>query len=211
MLIRVIAFSAAVLAAPAALADPGKLLAAPGAWTVRYYQNNVTNGQPMCMMLAKPEPKISFMVKYIRSTGAFVHISKTSWTLPKGGIAAVILTINTTPWTAIAKDIGAKGALAGKALFWSLKPDEATEFIDALRTAGTMTVHFPQGSEPAWSLNTNGIGEATEAFSQCMARLGDREVKEAGKEVIKETQPYAEPNYETPKTVPVQKFRRDSI
>jgi hypothetical protein len=198
--------------ATTALATQQNVLLAAGAWTALCDQSNATDGQPMCLMRTTPTiPKSGFMVKYVRGKGVWVHVTKTGWTVPNGAAVAAILTLNTTPWTAVAHRVASMGVTARTGLYWLIKPDEVAAFVDAFRTANSAVLRFPQGSEPAWSLNTNGAREAAEAFAQCMARLGGNET---GKEVS-EAQPYAQPPSDTSprpmQTVPINKPNGDGI
>ena len=69
-----------------------------------------------------------------------------------------------TPWNL-------QGAGNGQVVEWSLDRIAVQTFDAQFRRAGSMTVSFPSGNEPPWTVGLNGSTAISNAFGRCVTDM----------------------------------------
>jgi opacity protein-like surface antigen len=143
-----------------------------GYWTSWYSPAN-SAGKAMCGMASTINyasgAKAMFMVKYSGET-VFVHVYKTSWTIPEGTKIPVWLQFDRAePLTTTAA--GSPGETVGGYVEFTIKPDFTKDFLELFANANAMSIGFQQGSEKPWAVNMSGSREVAESFGKCSNML----------------------------------------
>jgi hypothetical protein len=63
----------------------------------------------------------------------------------------------------------------GSSLAWSMSRDETSAFRQQFREAESMTLSFPSGNEPAWTVSLRGSTGADNTFARCIRDLTRRQ------------------------------------
>ena len=93
---------------------------------------------------------------------------KPGWSIPNGTNVPVVMTIGTdTPWSQ-------QAVAENNALRWTLDGTAIQTFDAQFRRAGSMTVAFPGGNEPPWTLSLTGSTAISNAFGRCVRDLAAR-------------------------------------
>jgi opacity protein-like surface antigen len=105
-LLAAVLLAATATTALAASVNSMVVLRTAGYWTA-YYDPSNSGGKPMCGLMSRMEYKSgalgSFMVKYSKGDALFVHLYKSSWSIPEGTEIPVWLQLDTYgPLTATA-------------------------------------------------------------------------------------------------------------
>jgi hypothetical protein len=99
--------------------------------------------------------------------------AKPSWNIPEGSILEANMQIDGNPaWQA-------QGTGHGTTLVWVVGAADVRNFNTQLRNGSTMTLTFPSGNEPPWSLSLRGSSAASATLWRCVQDLTDR-AKAAG-------------------------------
>jgi hypothetical protein len=102
--------------------------------------------------------------------------NKPSWNIPDGTILEADMQIDgNQAWQA-------QGEGHGTTLVWVVSASEIRTFDTQLRNGSTMTLTFPSGNEPAWSLSLRGSTAASATLWRCVQDMTDR-AKAAGSNV----------------------------
>ena len=129
----------------------------------------------------------------IGGTDTAFSASKPDWTIPDDTHVTVIMQVGlNTPWTVQA--IG-----HGHTIDWALDRGAMEGFDRQFRGAPSMTLTFPDGNEPPWTLSLTGSTMISETFARCVRDL-TRQVQQynapsAGGAPVPQgaTQPFASP------------------
>jgi hypothetical protein len=94
--------------------------------------------------------------------------SKPSWNIPDGTILEADMQVGQNgPWQA-------QGHGHGAAMAWVVSASEIRNFDTLFRNGSTLTLTFPSGNEPAWSLPLRGSTAASATLWRCVQDLTDR-------------------------------------
>jgi hypothetical protein len=101
----------------------------------------------------------------IGGTGTIFSASKPDWSIPDNTRVPVVLQVGlNTPWTQQATG-------HGDTIDWPLDPIAIQTFDRQFRGASSMTVTFPDGNEPPWTLSLAGSTAISETFARCIRDL----------------------------------------
>ena len=93
---------------------------------------------------------------------------KPNWSIPADAQLPVVVQIGLdTPWNL-------QGAGNGQVVEWSLDRIAVQTFDAQFRRAGSMTVSFPSGNEPPWTVGLNGSTAISNAFGRCVTDMSAR-------------------------------------
>jgi len=93
---------------------------------------------------------------------------KSSWTIPEGTILEADMQIAPNePWQA-------QGDGHGTSVSWVVSASEIRNFDTQFRNGTTLTLTFPSGNEPPWSLSLRGSTAASATLWRCVQDLTDR-------------------------------------
>jgi hypothetical protein len=99
----------------------------------------------------------------------FFQASKPNWSIPDGTQVPVTMQIGSgQPWNEQATG-------HGTSLAWSMTRDDTSAFRQAFRQAETMTLSFPSGNEPPWTVSLRGSTGADNTFARCIRDLTQRQ------------------------------------
>jgi hypothetical protein len=139
-----------------------------GAWDA--FDGPGDNGQPLCGIGSRnPADGRAFSLRFQIGGDQMTFIAaKPGWNIPDGTHVQVVMQNGLEqPWTeqAVGK---------GERLQWTLDRVNAQIFDDQFRRAPSMTITFPSGSEPPWSLSLAGSTAASNAMGRCITDLAQR-------------------------------------
>jgi hypothetical protein len=126
----------------------------------------------------------------IRFTIGGDHVSfqarKPSWSVPAGTQLPVVVQIGLeTPWNL-------QGVGNGQVVEWALDSTAMRTFDAQFRRAGSMTVNFPTGNEPPWTIGLNGSTAISNAFGRCVTDLSRRAATPQAPAPSGATQPFGQ-------------------
>jgi hypothetical protein len=99
----------------------------------------------------------------------FFQASKPNWSIPDGKQVPVVMQIGSAqPWNEQATG-------QGTSLSWSMTHDETPAFRQQFREAESMTLSFPSGNEPAWTVSLRGSTGVDNTFARCIRDLTRRQ------------------------------------
>jgi hypothetical protein len=94
--------------------------------------------------------------------------AKPSWNIPDGTILEADMQIDRNePWQA-------QGEGHGTTVGWVVSASEIRNFDTQFRNGTTLTLTFPSGNEPPWSLSLRGSTAASATLWRCVQDLTDR-------------------------------------
>jgi hypothetical protein len=94
--------------------------------------------------------------------------SKPDWNIPANSQASVVMQVGlNTPWTEQATGNGHE-------LSWTLDRTSIQSFDAQFRASSSMTLTFPNGNEPPWSVPLTGSTMISNAFGKCITDLTAR-------------------------------------
>jgi hypothetical protein len=94
-----------------------------------------------------------------------VSVSKPGWSIPDNTRVPVVMQIGLNmPWTE-------QGTGHGQTIDWPLDPGIAQPFDRQFRSASSMTLTFPNGNEPPWTVLLAGSSAISDAFGRCVSDL----------------------------------------
>jgi hypothetical protein len=101
----------------------------------------------------------------IGGTDTAFTASKPDWSIPENTQVRVVMQIGlNTPWTVQAT--GHENSIE-----WSLDRNGMVPFDQQFRSATSMTLTFPDGNEPPWTVPLTGSAAIADAFSRCVRDL----------------------------------------
>ena len=93
---------------------------------------------------------------------------KPGWTIPEGTILEADMQVDQNgPWQA-------QGDGHGASVGWVVSASEIRNFDTQFRNGSTLTLTFPSGNEPPWSLPLRGSTAASATLWRCVQDLTDR-------------------------------------
>ena len=126
-----------------------------------------TDGKPVCGIgSTNPVDNRSFSLRFaIGGDSVAFQAKKPNWSIPAGAQLPVVVQIGLdTPWNL-------QGMGNGQVVEWSLDRIAVQTFDAQFRRAGSMTVSFPSGNEPPWTVGLNGSTAISNAFGRCVTDM----------------------------------------
>ena len=139
-----------------------------GSWDA--FSGPGADGKPVCGIgSTNPVDNRSFSLRFtIGGDSVAFQAKKPNWSIPAGAQLPVVVQIGLdTPWNV-------QGTGNGQVVEWSLDRGAVQTFDAQFRRAGSMTVSFPSGSEPPWTVGLNGSTAISNAFGRCVTDMSAR-------------------------------------
>lgn len=136
-----------------------------GTWDAFSGRND--KGGPVCGIgNTNPSDNRRLSIRFdIGATDTVVAASKPDWSIPDGTTVTVVMQIGlNTPWTV-------QGAGQGHTISWALDKAGMQPFDQQFRSASSMTLTFPDGNEPPWSVPLIGSSAISATFGRCIRDL----------------------------------------
>jgi hypothetical protein len=155
-----------------------------GSWDA--FSGPGSDGRMVCGIgSTNPVDNRSFSLRFsIGGDSVMFQAKKPNWSIPSGSQLPVVLQIGLdTPWNV-------QGVGNGNVVEWSLDRTSMQAFDTQFRAAGSMTVSFPSGNEPPWTVGLNGSTAISNAFGRCVTDLTQR--SSAQQAAPGPTQPYGQ-------------------
>jgi hypothetical protein len=153
-----------VVMAPAAMAQLQTYYHA-GAWDA--FSGRSDSGGAVCGIgSTNPADSRRLTLRFdIGGADTVVSASKPDWSIPDNTQVRVVMQVGlNTPWSEIASG-------SGRSIDWRLDPAAAQSFDRQFRGASSMTVTFPDGNEPPWTLSLAGSTVISDTFARCIRDL----------------------------------------
>lgn len=101
----------------------------------------------------------------IGGTATTFSASKADWSIPDNTHVVVVMQVGlNTPWTE-------QGAGQGHMINWTLDPAAMQTFDRQFRGVSSMTLTFPNGNEPPWTISLAGSSLISDTFGRCVRDL----------------------------------------
>jgi len=139
-----------------------------GSWDA--FSGPGTDGRMVCGVgSTNPVDNRSFSMRVpIGSDNVTLQARKPTWSIPASTELPVVLQIGLdAPWNA-------RGTGNGQLVEWTLDSAAMQTFDAQFRRAGSMTVSFPNGNEPPWTIGLSGSTAISNAFGRCVTDLTQR-------------------------------------
>jgi hypothetical protein len=139
-----------------------------GSWDA--FSGPGTDGRMVCGVgSTNPVDNRSFSMRVpIGSDTVSFQARKPTWSIPAGTELKLVVQIGLdTSWTV-------QGTGNGQMVEWTLDSAAMQTFEAQFRRAGSMTVSFPNGNEPPWTIGLNGSTAISNAFGRCVTDLTQR-------------------------------------
>ncbi len=128
------------------------------------------NGRPVCGVGSTNRSNgSSFSMRFeIGGQDVIFVAGKASWSIPEGRPVKVVMQIGQeAPWTETATGHDHQ-------VTWTLDSNAIQLFDQQFRRAQMMTLIFPDGNEPPWTIPLNGSTAISNAFGRCVTDLSRR-------------------------------------
>jgi hypothetical protein len=159
-------------------ATPGAALAQvqtyyhAGAWDA--FSGRGGGGEAVCGVgTTNPSDGRRFALRFdIGGSATTLSAIKPDWSVPDNTHVTVVMQVGlNTPWTL-------QGVGHDHSIDWTLDPAAMQTFDRQFRGASSMTLTFPDGNEPPWSLSLAGSSAISDTFGRCIRDL-TRQVQSA--------------------------------
>lgn len=158
-----------------------------GSWDA--FSGPGADGKPTCGVgSTNPVDNRSLSLRFVIGDGAVqFEAKKPSWTIPAGSPIPVVMQIGLNPpWS-----FQATGN--GQVVQWTIDNATMPTFDAQFRQASSMTLSFPSGNEPPWTIGLNGSTAISNAFGRCVTDLTQRlGAQPAAAAPVAPTQPYGQ-------------------
>lgn len=202
----IIAAAAALLMATAAQAAQPKIFTLHQGkyWQTFASADTAENTGPQCTMYYGGD-YARFYIKWTERNGLRIHMWKSNWRLAENSTVpfAVDFIDHARPderQQTLTIDGWAEPSRAGgTSVFAGVTAENSGKVLAEFSEADQMIVRFPEGDEPAWTLQTEGTRKAAAAFRECISitqrSSGTQPVKPKATQPVtpKATQPAAKP------------------
>jgi hypothetical protein len=145
-----------------------------GGYWETYGMAKNTDGVPMCGMQSGNDNKRLY-IKWTASSGMMVQVWKSSWHLSQNDEVPFQLRFfdNAKPGesdTMTARKGGAhpSDAGVGSSVFMFINKEDMSNTLRIFSEADKMTIEFPQGDEPLWTVSMDGSRKAANEFMGCI-------------------------------------------
>ena len=154
-----------ILCGNAVFADELRTYYHVGSWDA--FTGPGTDGKPLCGVgSTNPADNRSFSLRFtIGGENVLFQVKKPTWNIPSGTQLPVVMQIGlNTPWNV-------QGGGDGQVVEWTMDRDSMQTFDNQFRGASSMTLTFPNGNEPPWTIGLNGSMAISNAFGRCVTDL----------------------------------------
>lgn len=129
-------------------------------------------GQEVCGISSSGYNGGWFGVKWFGGDNYIViQVSKTTWNIPPKTPVQIIMQFDhAAPWTATAAGFLTQSGING--VEFTIPISEVETFFNELRYSVSMTLVFPQGTEPPWVWNMAGTNQVVIAMVNCIKFIG---------------------------------------
>jgi hypothetical protein len=139
-----------------------------GSWDA--FSGAADDGKPVCG-IGSTNPvdnrSVSLRVEIGDDTVQF-EARKPTWNIPADTPITVVIQIGLeSPWNM-------QGAGDGRAVKWTVDSSSMPIFDAQFRRASSLTLNFPSGNEPSWTVGLNGSTAISNAFGRCVTDLSHR-------------------------------------
>ena len=145
-----------------------------GSWDA--FTGTATNGKLVCGIgSTNPTDNRSISMRF-EIDGDLVQFQakKPTWNIPPNTPISVVLQIGLeSPWNM-------QGVGNGQMVEWTLERVSMPIFDAQFRRASSMTVTFPSGNEPPWTVGLNGSTAISNTFGRCVTDLTRRSPTQSG-------------------------------
>ena len=192
----------------------GTLAGSAGADMTVYYRSHGwdafsgpdENAKPVCGIgTTKQTEKRSFSLRFpIGWDSVTFRAKKSTWNIPAGTVIPLTIQIgHDDPWKV-------QGTGMGQVVEWSVDPGTFQPYEKQFRRNKSMTVSFPSGSEPPWTIPLKGSKTISNAFGHCIKVMTQRELDQTLQSFMpvdrSATQPFTEPPAPQPEVAPTQPY-----
>ena len=139
-----------------------------GSWDA--FTGTAANGKLVCGVgSTNPTDNRSISIRFeIDGDTVQFHAKKPTWNIPPNTPISVVLQIGLdSPWNW-------QGVGNGQMVEWTLERTSMPIFDAQFRRASSMTLTFPSGNEPPWTVGLNGSTAISNAFGRCVTDLTRR-------------------------------------
>jgi hypothetical protein len=167
MLTRIVGAAIMVSWAGAASADVAVYYHV-GSWDA--FSGTGADGKPTCGVgSTNPVDNRSISLRFVIGDGKVsFEAKKPTWNIPANTTIPVVMQIGlNAPWT-----LQAVGD--GQTVGWTIDSATMPVFDAQFRRATSMTLSFPSGNEPPWTIGLNGSTAISNAFGRCVTDLTQR-------------------------------------
>lgn len=165
LIVITLAVVGATLVAPMAAIAQTQVYYHVGAWDAFSGRNR--NGGAVCGVgYTNPTDNRRLSISFdIGSTDTVFTASKPDWSIPDNTQIRVVMQVGlNTPWTM-------QGTGHEHSIDWSLDRNAMVPFDQQFRGATSMTLTFPDGNEPPWTVPLAGSAAISDAFGRCVRDL----------------------------------------
>ena len=128
------------------------------------------NGKSVCGIgTTNPADQRSFSIRFaIGGDVVSFRARKPTWNIPAGTPLSVVMQIGLdTPWNM-------QGVGNGQIVEWAMDRNTMQTFDAQFRRAASMSLTFPSGNEPPWTVTLAGSTAISNAFGRCVTDLAKR-------------------------------------
>jgi hypothetical protein len=136
-----------------------------GSWDA--FTGTSDDGKPVCGVgSTNPVDNRSISLRLeIGGDSVEFQARKPTWDIPPDTPVPVVVQIGIeSPWNM-------QGTGDGQMVKWTLDSDSMRTFDAQFRHAGSMTLSFPTGNEPPWTVGLSGSTAVSNAFDRCVTDL----------------------------------------
>jgi hypothetical protein len=129
-----------------------------------------TDGKWVCGVgTTNPTDNRSFSIRFIiDGDSVLFEAKKPTWSIPANTQLPVVMQVGlNTPW-----NMQAGGD--GQTIQWTMDRGTMQTFDQQFRAASSMTLSFPTGNEPPWTVSLGGSTAISNAFGRCVTDLTTR-------------------------------------
>ncbi|WP_428535095.1 hypothetical protein [Rhodopila sp.] len=136
-----------------------------GAWDA--FSGRNANGGAVCGVgTTNPADHRRLSIRFdIGGANRMFSATKPGWSIPDNTPIPVVMQLGlNTPWTEQATG-------HANSIDWSIDPAATQTFDQQFRAAPSMTLTFPDGNEPPWTISLAGSSAISATFSRCVTDL----------------------------------------
>ena len=151
--------------APAAADPPLQSYYHAGVWDA--FSGRNANGGAVCGVgTTNPADNRRLSIRFdIGGASRMFSATKPGWSIPDNTPIPVVMQLGlNTPWTEQATG-------HGNSIDWSIDPAAMGSFDQQFRAAPSMTLTFPEGNEPPWTISLAGSSAISATFNRCVTDL----------------------------------------
>jgi hypothetical protein len=133
------------------------------------------NGKAVCGVgITNPADNRSFSMRFqVGADSMTFQAKKPNWKIPEGTQLSVVMQIGLdTPWNL-------QGIGNGQVVEFALDRATVETFDAQFRRANSMTLTYPSGNEPPWTIGLNGSTAISNAFGRCVTEMTQRDAAQA--------------------------------